>query len=62
MTDAPVTGHPAIDAATAALGDLREVDLAEHPDRLQAVQDVLASVLDASRDTAQPPIPGVPPR
>lgn len=45
----------------AELGGLDELPLAEQLDKLSAVQDVLAGVLDRSRDGdgVQTPIPGV---
>ena len=56
---APVTGHVAIDAALAEVSDLTEVPVGEHYQRLLAAQEVLAQVLDTSRDTVQTPNPGV---
>lgn len=56
----PVTGNAVIDAALVELGTLADIPLADHHDRLAAVQDVLTGVLESSREAVQTPIPGVP--
>lgn len=56
----PTTGMAAVDAALAEVADLSQVPLDEHHDRLQAAQEVLARVLETSRDQLQAPIPGLP--
>lgn len=58
-TRPPVTGNAVIDSALEEFGRLADVPPAEHHDRLSALQDVLASVLDSSREAVQTPIPGV---
>lgn len=54
-----MTGNAVIDAALVELGTLADIPLADHHDRLAAVQDVLAGVLESSREAVQTPIPGV---
>lgn len=53
----PRTGQPTIDAALESLADLPTRPLAEHHERLAAVQDVLGGVLDSSRSGSPSPIP-----
>ncbi|HSN43342.1 MAG TPA: hypothetical protein VLR88_04720 [Propionibacteriaceae bacterium] len=55
----PHTGNALIDSALEEFGTLADLPPAEHHDRLSAVQDVLASVLESSREAVQTPIPGV---
>lgn len=55
----PVTGNRLVDQALTEVAALDELPLAEHHDRLSAAQDVLAGVLDSSRQAVQTPIPGV---
>lgn len=55
----PVTGNRVIDQAAAEVTGLVDLHVEEHHDRLAAVQEVLVSVLDSSREAAQTPIPGV---
>ena len=55
----PVTGNRVIDRAVAEVIGLADLHVEEHHDRLAAVQEVLVSVLDSSREVAQTPIPGV---
>ncbi|MDR0416389.1 MAG: hypothetical protein LBH76_03555 [Propionibacteriaceae bacterium] len=42
----PTTGHPAIDAALAAVARLGDIDLDEHPERLAAAHAVVRAALD----------------
>lgn len=56
----PVTGHRVVDDALRELADLPRVPVEQHHDRLQAAQEVLQGVLNASREHLQPTIPGVP--
>jgi len=57
QTPAPVTGNAEVDRALASLAGLGERPVAEHQERLGAVQDVLAAQLEASRHAVASPIP-----
>lgn len=58
--DAPVTGHPAVDAALAALADLDSAPLAEHHDRLTRAHAALHEALHGADGDAGPGRPVVP--
>ncbi|WP_420175555.1 hypothetical protein [Luteococcus sp. OSA5] len=57
LAEPPETGNPRVDEALATVRDLTEVPLAEHHDRLTAVQDALSAALEESRQPAPSPIP-----
>jgi hypothetical protein len=58
--DAPVTGHPEVDAALAGLADLDSAPLAEHHDRLTRAHAALHDTLHGADGDAAPGRPGVP--
>ena len=58
--DAPVTGHPEVDAALAGLADLESAPLAEHHDRLTRAHTALHDALHEADGDTGPGRPGVP--
>lgn len=58
----PHTGNRLIDAALGDLAGLESAPVAEQLVRLGAAHEVLAMVLETSRDAVQTPIPGVRPK
>lgn len=58
----PTTGLPEVDKALAGLADLEERPVAEHPEALAAVHEVLHQTLQAPSTSSAPATPSAPPR
>lgn len=55
----PATGQPLIDAALAELAGIQQRPVSEQLEALTAAQEVLAQVLQSSRDPSQSHIPEI---
>lgn len=58
----PATGHTEVDGALAGLAGLSGMPVAEQLERLSAAHEVLARVLDTSREQVDSPMPGTRPQ